>query len=142
MTTALLRIGEVADACGVSADTIRHYERKGVLPPADRDESGYRRYTENTIDRVRVVRRALAIGFTLDELSRIFRERASGRPPCRDVQALARRKLHELDERIAELLKLRAALAVTLETWDAQLDATAGGEMALLLDSLIVERRP
>jgi MerR family transcriptional regulator, copper efflux regulator len=131
------RIGEIAAACGVSVDTIRHYERKGVIGGVARDGSGYRRYPTETIDRVRVVRRALAIGFTLDELARIYRQRAAGQPPCRGVRALAARKLAELDQRIEELLKLRAAMSGTLESWDRQLGTIEEGELAHLLDSLI-----
>jgi MerR family copper efflux transcriptional regulator len=132
-----LRIGDIAAACGVSVDTIRHYERKGVLGGVARDGSGYRRYPPDTIDRVRVVRRALSIGFTLDELARIYRQRASGQPPCRGVRALAARKLTELDQRIEELLKLRAAMSGTLESWDRRLANLEEGEAAHLLDTLI-----
>src|SRR5258706_15615859 len=98
--TNLLFIGTVASQTGVSVDTVRHYERKGLLFNVARDASGYRRYPAETIDRIRVVRAALAIGFTLDELARIFRQRASGKPPCAHVRDLAIRKLEELDERI------------------------------------------
>lgn len=130
-------IGTIAKACGVSVDTVRHYEQKGVIPPAVRDENGYRRYPAGTCDRVRIVRRALEIGFSLDELARIFRERAAGRPPCHGVKELAARKLDELDARIASLLALRQALAETIGAWERQLDTTGAGEMAHLLDSLI-----
>ena len=132
-----LSIGEIAVRCGVSRDTIRHYERKGVITDVDRDGSGYRRYPASVVDRVRVIRRALSIGFTLDELSRIFRQRASGRPPCREVRALASHKLADIEQQIAALLALRSALEKTIASWDTQLQATTEGEMAHLLDSLI-----
>jgi DNA-binding transcriptional MerR regulator len=136
----LLLIGELAKACGVSNDTIRHYEQKGVIPAAVRDGSGYRRYPEETIERVRLVRRALGIGFTLDELARVFRQRTSGHPPCREVRLLGARKLSELDDRIGEMLAVRDALASTLESWDSRLIATPEGEMAHLLET-VIERR-
>src|SRR5436190_10713124 len=101
-----LRIGEVASACGVSADTIRHYERSGVIPPPVRDASGYRRFGPDTVTRVQMIRRALSIGFTLEELSRIFKKRASGQAPCREVRALAARKLEQLEERIRDATAL------------------------------------
>jgi MerR family copper efflux transcriptional regulator len=63
-----LRSGALAKAAGVSPDTIRHYERIGVLPPVSRTESGYRIYPANSLERVLVVRKALGIGFTLAEL--------------------------------------------------------------------------
>jgi DNA-binding transcriptional MerR regulator len=136
----MLLTGELAKACDVSNDTIRHYERKGVIPEAVRDGSGYRRYPDEAIERVRLVRRALGIGFTLDELARVFRQRASGRPPCREVRAMAARKLAELDERITEMLGVRDALSATLESWDTRLTTTPEGEMAHLLET-VFERR-
>lgn len=131
-----LLIGDVARACEVSNDTIRHYEEKGVIPGVIRDENGYRRYPSATIDRVRVVRRALKIGFTLDELARIFTRRASGQPPCRGVADLAAKKLVGLDERIDELILLRKSLSETLESWKQQLSSTEENELAHLLESL------
>jgi len=131
-----MKIGEVASECGVSVDTIRHYEAKGVIVAASRDASGYRHYPPEVIERVRVIRRALKLGFLLDELSRIFRTRAEGKPPCREVRALAERKLHDVDARIAELIALRDSLASTIENWDQRLSATAEGEAAHLLEDL------
>ena len=131
-----LRIGEVARACGISADTIRHYERIGVIPHPTRDGSGYRRYAENTIRRVMMVRRALQIGFTLQELARIFRKRAAGQAPCHDVRALAVRKLADLDDRIRQLQALRSVMAATVDGWSKRLDATVPGELAHLLETL------
>lgn len=134
-----LRIGEVAKACGLSVDTIRHYEQLGVIPQPSRDGNGYRRYPQTTIARVMIVRRALQIGFRLEELARIFRIRAAGKTPCHEVRALAARKLTELDERIAAMQSLRVALAATIESWSARLDATPPGELAHLLESLADE---
>jgi len=136
MNDAELLIGDVARGAGVSADTIRHYERKGLLTGIRRDGSGYRRYTAEAIERVRVVRRALGIGFTLDELAKIFRQRAAGQAPCRQVHELATRKAAELDERIAELTALRAALAETLASWEQRLQSTSPGGFARLLEEL------
>ena len=127
---------ELARMCGVSADTIRHYERKGVIPPPVRGANGYRRYPPETAGRVEIVRRALTIGFSLDEIARIFRQRAAGAPPCRQVRALAAEKLAELDRRIAELTAMRGELAALLAQWDERLAATRDGEPARLLESI------
>lgn len=137
MTSDLLLIGNVASQAGVSVDTVRHYERKGILSNVVRDGSGYRRYPAETVDRIRMVRQALAIGFTLDELARIFRQRASGRPPCTYVRDLANRKLAELDERIAAMNAVRAVLAETAMSWDKRLQSTPEGGFAYLLETLI-----
>src|SRR5258708_32535736 len=109
MSSGLL-IGDVAKQTGVSVDTVRHYERKGVIEGVVRDGSGYRRYPAATIDRIRVVRRALGIGFTLDELARIFRQRASGHPPCRQVRDVAARQLGEPWRRARRSSPARATL--------------------------------
>jgi DNA-binding transcriptional MerR regulator len=138
----LLQTGEVAKQCGVSVDTVRHYERKGVIAPAERGENGYRRYPPDTVERVALVRRAVALGFSLDELARIFRQRASGRAPCREVRSLAARKMSELDDRIAAMISLRDLLATTLRSWDDRLAATPDGQPAHLLDSLIERKTP
>jgi DNA-binding transcriptional MerR regulator len=132
----MIRIGDIARNAGVSVDTIRHYERKGVLGAIERDPSGYRRYTEATLRRVTMVRRALTLGFTLDELATVFRQRAAGRPPCRTVRTLAARKLTETDDRIAQLTALRDRLEGIIEQWDAQLEKTPEGGFAHLLESL------
>lgn len=136
-----LLIGSVAEACGVSVDTIRHYERKGLIPAVVRSANGYRRYSPAVIERVRIVREALAIGFSLNELAKVFRQRASGEAPCRGVRELGGRKLAELDARIEESLRLRDALAGTLEAWDRELGRTGETGRAHLLDSLISQGR-
>ena len=136
MNSELLRIGDVASRAGVSVDTVRHYERKGVLRNVPRDRSGYRRYEEDAVQRILVIRRAITLGFSLDELADIFRERAAGKPPCGRVRDLAGRKLAELDERIAALTALRTALAETIAGWDARLRATKSGGFAHLLETI------
>jgi DNA-binding transcriptional MerR regulator len=136
MMNSDLRIGDVASQAGVSVDTVRHYERKGLLQGVRRDGNGYRRYPADAADRIRVVRRALGIGFTLDELARILRQRAGGTPPCTQVYELATRKAAELDERIAAMTAVRAALAEILTSWGQRLQTTPAGGFAGLLDSL------
>jgi DNA-binding transcriptional MerR regulator len=90
VTYVTFRSGGLAKATGVSVDTIRHYERIGVLSKAPRTSSGYRVYPASAVNRVRIVQRALRIGFTLRELADIFRTRDAGGTPCRRVFELAR----------------------------------------------------
>lgn len=78
--------GELAAAVGVSTDTLRHYERKGVLPRPGRTANGYRHYPETALERVSMIRQALAVGFTLDELAAILNERDNGGLPCKKVR--------------------------------------------------------
>jgi DNA-binding transcriptional MerR regulator len=128
--------GELARLAGVSTDTLRHYERKGVLPLARRLNNGYRKYPPDSLDRVRLIRRALAVGFTLDELAQFLKARDRGQAPCREVRALAAEKLTEVESRLGELLTLRDELQATLVDWDKRLDGKKAGQRAGLLDAL------
>ena len=137
-----LSIGELARHAGVSADTLRHYERKGVLARPPRGANGYRRYPEETVARVQLVRRALAVGFTLDELARVLRSRDRGGIPCREVRRLAAAKLDEIEVRVRELVVLRDELRATLGAWDTRLAKTSPGRRAGLLESLAPSAAP
>jgi DNA-binding transcriptional MerR regulator len=130
------RSGELARLAGVSTDTLRHYERKGVLPKARRLNNGYRKYSPDSLDRVRLIRRALAVGFTLDELARFMKARDRGQPPCREVRALAAEKLTDVETRLTELLSLRDELKATLVDWDGRLAGKKAGQPAGLLEAL------
>ena len=132
----LLRSSELARLAGVSTDTLRHYERKGVLNAPRRAMNGYREYGLEALDRVLLVRRALGVGFTLDELARILKERDRGRAPCREVRELAAAKLAEIETRLSELVNVRDQLQATIQGWDSKLAETPGGERAGLLESL------
>jgi DNA-binding transcriptional MerR regulator len=131
------RSGALAQRAGVSADTLRFYERRGLLPPPPRDANGYRRYPPSALDRVRVIQQALAAGFTIAELSRILKERDRGGAPCREVLAIASSRLDALDDRIEDLTRLRDRLRHTLVEWKGRLDRTPPGKRAGLLDGLI-----
>ncbi|MGH9713824.1 MAG: MerR family transcriptional regulator [Candidatus Acidiferrales bacterium] len=133
---ALLRIGEIARQAGVSPATVRQYERKGLLPAAVRTSSGYRGFPADTVARMKLIQCALAVGFTINELSRILRRRDSGGAPCHDVHSLAREKLVELTRRKKEIDRLCRLLKSTLRQWEAAVAKTPRGKRAGLLDSL------
>lgn len=130
-----LRIGALARQSGLSVDTLRHYERLQLLPVLRRTEGGFRQYPPEAIRRVKVIQQALAIGFSLEELSKFFKERAAGRPPCRSVRRLAQAKFEALELHIQHLLAGRDALHALLSRWDERLEQ-ANGQPAHLLDSL------
>jgi DNA-binding transcriptional MerR regulator len=121
-----LRSGEIARRAGVSADTLRHYERRGLLGKPQRRANGYRAYPPEALDRVLLIQRALAVGFTLDELSGLLRARDQGRPPCRDVRALAESKLREVDRQLEDLAEFRKDLRGILRDWDVRLASADG----------------
>ena len=130
------RSGALAREAGVSTDTLRHYERRGLLARPRRLSNGYREYGPDALPRVRLIQRALSVGFTLDELGRILKARARGAPPCRQVRALAADRLAEIDERIEDLEAFRDALRETLRVWDERLSRVGDGEAAHLLETL------
>ena len=131
-----LRSGALARATGVSPDTVRHYEKIGVLPKASRTASGYRVYPGVAVDRVLVVRRALRIGFTLSELADVLKERDAGGTPCKRVYALAREKLATLNAEIDALQKTASYLRSTLADWDARIQKAGPEKRSHLLYSL------
>lgn len=130
------RSGQLAARAGVSADTLRHYERRGLLAPGRRLANGYRSYPPEALDRVHLIQRALSVGFSLDELAKLLRARDRGQPPCREVRVLAARKLEEVDRQLETLARFRATLEATLRDWDARLEKRRGNEPAGLLESL------
>ena len=97
------RSGELAKICGCSPDSIRHYESLGLIQKPVRSANRYRQYPKETIHRVKQIQAALTIGFTLKELSKIFKVRDSNGAPCHDVRDLAQMKLHEIERNMLSL---------------------------------------
>lgn len=128
--------GELAKLTGVSTDTLRHYERKGVLARPRRSKNGYRLYPKDALDRVLLVRRAIAVGFTLDELAGILSERDKGGSPCRHVYELASDKLARVEVQLRDLASLHDDLRRILADWDKRLLSTPLGAQSGLLDHL------
>lgn len=137
-----LSSGELADLAGVSRDTLRHYERKGVLPRPLRGHNGYRQYPPEALQRVQLVRRALSVGFTLDELAKVLKVRDAGGAPCEEVRRLAAQKLVNVQDQMRELTELRDDLQKTLRDWDARLARRTHGRRANLLEALSVDPNP
>jgi DNA-binding transcriptional MerR regulator len=138
----LLRSGELAKLAGVSPDTLRLYERKGLLARTPRTANGYRAYPPDALDRVRLVRAALSIGFTLDELTEILAERDGGGAPCTRVRDLAGAKLENLEGQLRVLRELRDRLRTVLRDWDLALETTPSTKRARLLEALAATAGP
>jgi DNA-binding transcriptional MerR regulator len=122
-----LLIGDVAKRAGVSPPTIRYYEDIGLLPAAARSSTGYRRYVNTTIEELRFIRKAQALGFSLDEIGEILKLSRSGKIPCSHVLDLARRHLAAVDERIRQLARFRDQLAAEIAKWDGKREPTCQG---------------
>lgn len=108
-------IGELAEAVGVTSQTIRFYERKGLLHDAERSANGYRVYDESALTRLRFINAAQAAGLTLSEIGSIIDLRGQGTVPCAHVVALIDSKLGDVQARIRRLATLQAELEALLD---------------------------
>lgn len=106
-------IGVVAQAAGVATTTLRYYEREGLLSPTDRSRAGYRLYDDGAVQRLAFIRAAQAVGFTLNDIRALLQ--LDGDSPCREVQSLIERRLAEVDEKLADLTRVRSTLADALQ---------------------------
>lgn len=121
-------IGDVASRTGVTRDTLRYYERLGLLAPASRTSGGFRVYASGTIDRVRFIKQAQRQGLALSEVLEFLRaEQRSDGHQCREIRALLQHRLADVDARLRELRRVRRTLTQFLERCDKAL--------ALALDS-------
>ena len=134
--SATLRSGELARLTGVSADTLRHYEKLGVLPTSQRTQSGYRMFPQASIERVQLVQRALQLGFSLKELSEILRTLDAGGVPCHQVLRATQEKLYSLGQQIQELQRIQGYMRKLVREWQRKLKHTPDGHRAMLLQSL------
>jgi DNA-binding transcriptional MerR regulator len=111
-----LSTGQVAKAGGVNIQTVRFYEREGLLPPPRRSASGYRQYTEEAVRIVTFVKRAQELGFTLREAKQLVRLRALGPKRAEAAKSAAEAKLRDIDEKLRALTAMRAALASLVDS--------------------------
>ena len=120
MRGTIQRIGDIAEAAGVSVDALRFYERRGLITPVRRRASGYREYSPDAVRVVRFIRRAQALGFTLAEVEELIhlRERTWAGDAPRQLRETAGAKVRDIDRRVRELLALRDALAQLIEACD------------------------
>src|SRR5262249_35454990 len=99
-------------------ETLRFYEKQGLLRHATRTQGNYRLYSPEVLERLDFIKRAQMLGFTLAEIAQIIKEKEAGRNPCIHVREIVRRKLAELDERMKEMRRYRNELAAALAEWD------------------------
>jgi len=108
-----LTIGKLADAAGVNVETIRYYQRRGLLDEPAKPLGGQRRYPADLAKRLRFIKRAQALGFTLAEITELLRLDEAG--ACAETRELAARKLSLIEQKIADLDALRRVLAVLVQ---------------------------
>lgn len=113
-----MRTSELAKRAGVRAETLRYYERRGLLVGPPRTSSGYRDYPVTAVARLRFVKRAQQLGFTLDEIEELLQLDGGGPEDCDPARALAERRKADLAARIADLQRMHDSLAELVATCD------------------------
>lgn len=106
----LLTRGELAARIGCNIETIRYYEKAGLLPPPPRSQSGHRLYGQDLVKRLNFVRRSRDLGFTLEEIRQLLRLVDGGKYTCAQVEALALEHVQEIRRKISDLRKLKSVL--------------------------------
>ena len=112
-----LTIGSLADEAGVNVETIRYYQRRGLMPEPDKPAQGYRRYDATTVKRVRFIKRAQALGFTLEEIGGLLE--LDEAHACAETRELAAHKLGAIETKLADLAAMRKALTALVCQCDA-----------------------
>lgn len=111
-----LTIGRLADEAGVNVETIRYYQRRGLMPEPDKPVAGHRRYDADAVKRVRFIKRAQVLGFTLEEISGLLE--LDEAYACAETHDLASLKLRVIDNKIADLQAMRRALTALIRQCD------------------------
>jgi MerR family copper efflux transcriptional regulator len=122
---AALTIGELARRAGVGVETVRFYERQGLVPSPPRSGSGYRQYPEDTVSRLRFIQRAKELGFSLREIEELISLRLDPAVPCAEVRSRAEAKVADIDARLRDLTRMRASLSELADACAAGVDSRA-----------------
>lgn len=128
-----MQIGELAKHVGVSVQAVRFYERRGLLPAPPRKDSGYRIYGDGDLRRLRFIRQAKRLGFSLDEIKSVLRMRERGACPCGEVVEIAERHLQQTEKEIGNLTRFRDELSRTLREWKRSKRRNVSGEAICML---------
>lgn len=115
-----MSIGELARDTGVNVETVRYYERRGLLSPPPRTRTGYRRFNAEAARQIRFIKRAQGLGFTLKEIHDLLTLRADPDTTCADVKTRAQAKIEDIDSKLRLLNEMRRALAELAETCGGQ----------------------
>lgn len=113
-----MRTGELAGRAGVNTETLRYYERRGLLEVPPRTNGGYRDYPPSAVELLRFIKRAQQLGFTLDEVEELLHLDAGGPDSCDAARVLAESRRADLEARIADLQRMRDSLAGLIDTCD------------------------
>ncbi len=114
----MLSIGQVARRAGVGVETVRFYEREGLLEEPPRRASGYRQYSEQVVTRLRFIKRAQQLGFSLKEITKLLQLRVDAHTSCEEVKHRTEAKLAEVERKLVELQRMRQALLQVHSLYD------------------------
>ena len=133
-----LKVGMIAKAAGVGVQTLHYYERLGLLIKPERSAANYRLYSPDTVRRVRFIKKAQALGLTLEEIKQILYLKDHGRAPCHKVAQLGQKHFVEINTRLAQLRAYRRALARALGDWQKEniTERECAGEFCDLIERL------
>ncbi|MFG6159012.1 MerR family transcriptional regulator [Halomonas sp. 1390] len=122
-----MKVSEIARQAGVTAETVRHYTREGLLTPERHPENGYQLFDQRDLERLRFIQRARTLGFGVAEIRDILEHADHGDSPCPMVRDLLASRLPQIRERIAELEALAARMEQALAAWEEMPDGTPDG---------------
>lgn len=123
----MLTVSELAKRSGVNAHTVRYYIRSGLLTPVKTQANKYRLFAPEDVGRLKFIRTAKMLGFTLNDVQQIFGHVVAGESPCSDVRVLIRERMQEVEEKIRDMQELQQRMATALQRWEDMPDKGPGG---------------
>ncbi|TPE55651.1 MerR family transcriptional regulator [Maribrevibacterium harenarium] len=122
-----MKVSELAKACGVTPDTVRHYTKEGLITADKNPINGYHEYNRAALQRVKFIQQSRTLGFSLKQIAEILAEADKGDSPCPLVRELLEQKVPETKRKIAELQAHLAKMEAALATWATMADGTPNG---------------
>ena len=124
----MLTVNELANQSGAPAHVVRYYTRIGLIEPASQQENGYRLFRPDEVGRLRFIRLAKQLGFTLSEIAKITQHADNGESPCPDVRQIIKKRIVENRQKIDDMLKLQVRMEEALEKWQEMPDGVPDGQ--------------
>ncbi len=134
-----MKSNHAAKMVGVSPDTLHYYEKRGLLPAPPRAHNGYRDYSPAHVSRANLIQRALAFGFTLDEVGLVFSIRRAGGRACPKALAILKSRLEQLDRDLEAMKHLRSEMRLAIADWSLRIRNSHPGQPPGLIESLPCE---
>jgi DNA-binding transcriptional MerR regulator len=130
-----MRVSQLAESLGVNPDTVRYYTRIGLLDPKKSFENGYKTYGPKEVSRLRFILSARHLGFSVEDITRIFCEADAGKSACHTVRGLIDSRLNEIEQRLNDTIRLRDRMLAAIDKWNDMPDmAPNGNEVCHLIE--------